>query len=302
MEPRKRYKTVIVITGGTATGKTAAAIRLAQKLGTRIISADSRQCFKELSIGVARPSEEELQQVQHYFIASHSIRDEVNAALFEELALEWVDDLFRESDRVVMVGGTGLYINAFCEGLDAIPPVDPQIRQQLTGQYGAGGLAWLQGQVKKEDPDYYAVGETLNPRRLLRALEVKLSSGQSILSFQSREKKQRPFNIIKVGLDLPRETLNHNIHQRVDRMMDMGLLEEVRALEPYKALNALRTVGYTELFDHLQGKCSLEEAVAAIKTNTRHYAKRQLTWFRKDPSIQWIHPEDLEGLEKITQS
>ncbi len=201
-----------------------------------------------------------------------------------------------------MVGGTGLYINAFCEGLDAIPSVDPLIRQQVQQQYEQEGITWLQEQVKEQDPDFFTVGEILNPQRLMRALEVKLSTGHSILSFRKREKKQRPFQVVKIGLNPSKKLLHEHIHQRVDRMMASGLLEEVKRLEPFKNLNALRTVGYSELFDHLQGKLSLDEAVDAIKINTRHYAKRQLTWFRKDPSIQWIEPGDWEALEKIAQA
>jgi tRNA dimethylallyltransferase len=281
-------------------GKTAAAIRLAKHLDTKIISADSRQCFKELNIGAATPSGEELLSVQHYFINSHSITEEVNAALFEQLALQWTENIFRDRDTVVMVGGPGLYIKAFCEGLDDMPPVDAGIRQQVQDRYEQEGLAWLQEQVQKNDPGYYSAGEILNPQRLMRALEVKLSTGNSILSFRSRQKKQRSFDIRKVGLHMPKEQLYQSINQRVHRMMEQGLLAEVEKLLPFKDLNALQTVGYSELFNYLEGKNSLEEAVELIQKNTRHYAKRQMTWFRKDPSIEWLDAgEYWPGLEKL---
>jgi tRNA dimethylallyltransferase len=282
--------------GPTAVGKTAAAIQVAQQYQTKIISADSRQCFTELKIGVARPSPEELSSIHHYFIASHSIQQEVNAAIFEELALQWTREIFQEqtgmaaagSPTAVMVGGTGLYIRAFAEGLDDIPSVDPQIRGQIQQRYEEHGLAWLQEEVRRRDAAFYGQGEILNPSRLLRALEVVLGTGQSILSFRTREPKPRPFRIRKIGLQLPKEELHRRIHERVDRMMDEGLVEEVKGLLPYRENPALRTVGYSEIFEYLDGRISLSEAVSNIKTNTRQYAKRQMTWFKKDPGIQWV--------------
>jgi tRNA dimethylallyltransferase len=290
-------------------GKTAAAIRLAALLQTKIISADSRQCYRELNIGVAKPSAAELSAIHHYFIDSHSIREEVNAAIFEQLALQWTADIFRDARQTpagepssefptaVMVGGTGLYIKAFTDGLDDIPPVDPALRQRLRQQYQQDGIAWLQQEVRQLDPVFFTEGEQLNPHRLLRALEVRLSTGRSILSFRNRTPQQRPFHIRRIGLQLPKEELHRRIHDRVDTMMQQGLLEEVKGLLPWRTHKALQTVGYKELFDYLDGACSLDEAVANIATNTRHYAKRQLTWFRKDPSIEWIDPqESLTGL------
>jgi tRNA dimethylallyltransferase len=282
--------TVIVIVGPTAVGKTAAAIRLARHLGTRIISADSRQCYKELDIGVAKPTPEELGLVPHYFVNSHSITEEVNAATFEELALQWTAQIFRESPYAVMVGGTGLYIRAFAEGLDTIPPVDQQIRNHVRQQYEEQGLRWLQEEVRKYDPDFYSRGEILNPQRLMRALEVRMSSGQSILSFRTREPRQRPFGIRTFGLQLPREELHRRIDQRVDAMIRAGLTDEVQRLLAYRSHNALQTVGYRELFEWMDGKVSLDTAIAAIKTNTRKYAKRQLTWFHRDLSVRWTDP------------
>ena len=277
--------------GPTAVGKTAAAVRLAQQLKTKIISADSRQCYRELNIGVAKPSPEELSAVPHYFIDSHSIQDEVNAAVYEKLALKWAEDIFRESQKVVMVGGTGLYIKAFTEGLDDIPPVDESIRLRLQQQYETQGITWLQDEIKKYDPDYYAKGEPLNPQRLMRALEVRLSTGQSILSFRNRQPRTRPFRVHTIGIELPKEELHQRIHQRVDRMMADGLLEEAKSLLPYRSHNALQTVGYRELFDYFDGKYPLDTAIDQIKTNTRHYAKRQLTWFRRDRSTVWMAPD-----------
>jgi len=282
--------TVIIIVGPTAVGKTAAAVRLARQLRTKIISADSRQCYRELNIGVAKPSPAELEAVHHYFINSHSIEAEVNAAAFEELALGWTEDIFRSSPVAVMVGGTGLYIRAFTDGLDTIPPVDQAIRSQIRHEYEEHGLGWLQEEIKRYDPAFYASGELQNPQRVMRALEVRMSTGQSILSFRTREPRRRPFDIKTIGLQVPKEELHRRIHERVDAMMAAGLLEEARGLLPYRHHNALQTVGYKELFDHFDGKYTLAEAVAAIKTNTRQYAKRQLTWFRRDLSVRWADP------------
>lgn len=281
-------KTCIVIAGPTASGKTAVAIDIARHFKTAIISADSRQCFREMNTGVAKPSPAELQQVHHYFINSHSIHDEVNAAVFEQYALHAANEVFQQHDHVVLAGGTGLYIRAFCEGLDDMPPVSPGIRQQIIEQYEQQGLAWLQQQVQQQDPLYYATGEMQNPQRLIRALEVLQATGRSIRSYQQGKKTTRDFRIIKLGLDLPKPELHDRINARVDAMIEQGLVQEVRELSPYRHLNALQTVGYSEIFDYLDGQCSLDEAIDRIKTNTRQYAKRQLTWFKKDPDIKWV--------------
>lgn len=289
-------KTVIIIGGPTASGKTALAIRLAQYFNTDIISADSRQCYREMTIGVAKPSEEELQLVKHYFINSHSIHETVTAATFEQYALAASSEIFLNKDIAIMVGGTGLYIKAFCEGLDDIPSIDPAIRQQINADYAQHGLAWLQQQVAERDPVYYSNGEILNPQRLIRALEVKLHTGRSIREFQQQRTITRDFNIIKLALELPKEILHQRIDTRVDQMMEEGLLSEVHSLYPYKDLNALRTVGYTELFDHIDGNISLVNAVEAIKSNTRYYAKRQITWFKKDKGFHWFSPDGEEAI------
>lgn len=282
--------TVIIIVGPTAVGKTSAAIRLARRLRTPIISADSRQCYRELDIGVAKPTPEELQLVPHYFINSHSITEEVTAATFEELALQWTSEIFRTSPVAVMVGGTGLYIRAFTDGLDSIPPVDQTIRSHIRLHYEEHGLAWLQDEVRKYDPAFYSSGEILNPQRLMRALEVRLATGQSILSFRTKQRRQRPFHILTIGLNVSREELNRRIDARVDAMIKAGLVAEAERLLPYRSHNALQTVGYKELFHYFDGKYALDEAAAAIKTNTRQYAKRQLTWFRRDLSVRWTDP------------
>ena len=293
-------KSCIVICGPTAVGKTSVAIRLALHLNTQIISADSRQCFRELSIGVAKPGYAELQSVHHYFINSHSINDEMNAGIFENYALRSVEEIFKEHNVAVMVGGTGLYIKAFCEGMDDIPEIDPATRKEITAGYISHGLTWLQQQLSIQDPGYFENAEQQNPQRLMRALEVKMSSGRSISSFQRLQKKQRDFDIIKIALELPRTVLYDNINRRVDEMLVQGLVEEVKGLLACKQLNALQTVGYKEIFDHLNGNISLERAVELIKQNSRHYAKRQLTWFKKDPDIKWFTPGvALEDIEKL---
>ncbi len=293
-------KKVIVIAGPTAVGKTSVAIQLAEHFKTTIISADSRQCFKELNIGVARPSEEELHTIKHHFIASHSIQEEITAFDFEKYALQKAEDLFKVHDVIVMVGGTGLYIKAFCEGLDSIPAVDPVIREHIIKEYEAKGIEWLQQQIQEKDADFFAVGEIQNPQRMMRALEVVESTGQSILSFRKGEKAERDFNIIKIGLELPKEELHRNIHSRVDAMMEAGQLNEVKQLIPYKSLNALQTVGYAELFEYLESKASLADAIERIKINTRQYAKRQMTWFKKDGAIKWFHPSQVKEMIELT--
>jgi tRNA dimethylallyltransferase len=284
-------KKVILITGPTASGKTAMAISVAQRFNTAIISADSRQCYREMNIGVARPSPEELAQVPHHFIGSHSIHDTVNAATFEQYALAAADKIFQQRDVVVMAGGTGLYIKAFCEGLDDMPAVDPEIRKSVVTSYEMYGMEWLKNEVATQDPLYYSGGEILNPRRLMRALEVKLSTGTSIKNLQKKTTKPRDFHVIKYGLDIARPQLHANINHRVDRMLREGLAAEVESLLPWRHLNALQTVGYTELFDYFDNKISLADAAERIRLHTRHYAKRQMTWFRKDPAITWIKEE-----------
>lgn len=294
-------KTVIIICGPTAVGKTSLAISIAKQFQTEIISADSRQCFKELKIGVARPSDEELKEVHHHFIASHPIAENINAAFFEKYALRKVNELFEKHDVVVMVGGTGLYIKAFCEGLDEIPAIDESIRQKIIENYEEHGISWLQEEIEKKDPEFYKVGEMQNPQRMMRALEVIESTGRSIFSFRSNKKVKRDFKIIKIGLELAKEELHANINSRVDKMINDGLVEEVRSLQSYRDVNALQTVGYSEIFEHLDGEISLEAAIEKIKRNTRQYAKRQLTWFKKDKEIWWINAKRKDEIIAMAQ-
>ena len=284
-------KTSIIIAGPTAVGKTPIALNLAKHFNTQIISADSRQCFKELSIAVAKPAPAELSEIHHHFINSHSIHEAISAADYEKYALTSAEKIFQQNDIAVMVGGTGLYIKAFCEGLDPIPAVDEKIRNEIITAYELYGLDWLQEQVKKNDPAYHASGEMQNPQRMMRALEVKLSTGNSITTFQSKQKINRDFNIIQIGLELPRDILYTQINNRVDEMMKIGLEEEASLLLPNRNLNALQTVGYRELFSYFDGEISLPKAIELIKQNTRHYAKRQMTWFKKDDSVEWIVPD-----------
>ncbi len=284
-------KTCIVIVGPTAVGKTSLAVQVAKLYNTKIISADSRQCFKELNIGVAKPSADELEEVEHYFINSHSIKEEMNTAVFEQYALGKADEIFKANDVALVVGGTGLYVKTFCQGIDEVPVIDERIRKKINDEYAWEGLDWLQKEVKKNDPLYFSQGEIKNPHRLLRALEVKLSTGKSIIEFQTQEKKHRNFNIIKIGLEIPKEQLHKNINSRVDAMMKAGLLNEVKKLVPHMKLKALQTVGYRELYGHIIGDLNIEDAVEAIKINTRQYAKRQMTWFKKDEEVIWCAPE-----------
>lgn len=272
------------------------AIKLAQHFNTNIISADSRQCYQELNIGVAKPSIEDLNTVEHFFINSHSIHQNVNAIVFEQYALETAKAIFREKDIAIMVGGTGLYIKAFCEGLDDMPTIPTELREKLNLQFQENGLAWLQQQIQEKDPTFWQIAEQQNPHRLLRALEMLELTGKSITSFRKQEKQQRDFNIIKIGLELPREILYQRINDRVDIMIKEGLVQEVNNLLPYQQLNALQTVGYKEIFEYLEQKCSLSFAVEELKKNTRHYAKRQMTWFKKDETIKWFSPQNFNEI------
>ena len=274
-------KTCIIISGATASGKTDHAIDLATKHQTQIISADSRQCYEELNIGVAKPSRQQLHSVHHYFIDSHSIHEEVNVKTFEQYALNAVKKIFEKNDVAIVAGGTGLYIKAFCEGLDDVPEVNEDIRQEIFTSYQLCGLKWLRHQLEKYDAEYVISGEMQNPQRMMRALEVKLSTGISILKFQTGKKIKRDFEIKNIYLNVPRNELYERINRRVDLMMNAGLLNEAKALYDYRNLNALQTVGYKELFDFMEGKTSLDKAIDEIKKNTRHYAKRQITWFKR---------------------
>lgn len=275
--------TALVIIGPTASGKTFLSLQLARQFNTSIISADSRQCYRELNIGVAKPTTDELSAFKHYFINTHSIFDKVDAAVFERESLVATKEIFQQSDILILSGGTGLYVKTFCQGIDAIPSVDTSVREQVRNWWEEGGINLIREKLAIADPAFLSrTYEPDNPVRLMRALEVRLSSGHSILEFQSAGVKKRDFRIRKIRIDWPRELLYQRIDHRVDLMLEAGLLQEAQQLYPYRHLPALQTVGYQELFAFMDGAMTLEEAIAKIKQHTRNYAKRQMTWFRKE--------------------
>ncbi len=289
-----KNKTLIVIAGPTASGKTALAIKVAKALNTVILSADSRQFYKEMSIGTAAPTEEELSQAKHYFVHHISIEDKYDVADYEHDVLQLLDELFKTHDAVVMTGGSGLFIDAVCNGIDAMPDVEPEIREKVQKLFDENGLKALQDEVLRLDPEYYATVDQQNPRRLQRALEVCYQTGKPFSSFRSGNAVKRDFDIKKYALLWNRQQLIERIDKRVDMMMKQGLLDEAKALYPKRNLNALNTVGYKELFAYFDGQCTLAEAVQQIKIHTRQYAKRQMTWLRKDNSYQWITTEEID--------
>ncbi|PWS31468.1 tRNA (adenosine(37)-N6)-dimethylallyltransferase MiaA [Pedobacter paludis] len=298
---QKKAKTLISVVGPTAIGKTALAIELAQHFKTEIISADSRQFFKEMEIGTAKPDKEELANAKHHFINSHSIEKLFSTGDFELEALKSLELIFENHDVAIMVGGSGLYINAVINGLDEMPEIDLSIRDQLNKQFEVEGIDVIKKQLAELDPEYFEKVDQNNPQRMIRGLEVFLSTGQKLSSMLSATKKERPFNIIKIGLNIDRAKLYAQINLRVDKMMEKGLLEEVKSLLPYRKYNALNTVGYSELFDYLDEKISLEDAVSSIKQNTRRFAKRQLTWFRKDQEVNWFEPTKKDEIIKLIE-
>ena len=289
-------KTLIVLTGPTAVGKTAVSLGIAKHFGIPVINADSRQIFKELRIGTARPTETEMQEVKHYFVGTLGIEDYYSASLYEQQVLELLDKEFQSHDYALLSGGSMMYIDAVCDGIDDIPTIDDQTRETMKRRLKEEGLEALVEELRRLDPDYYEIVDRQNPRRVVHALEICVMTGKTYTSFRKRSKKERPFRIIKIGLDRPREELYLRINARVDKMMSDGLLDEVKALYPKKELNALNTVGYKELFDYLDGRWPLEEAVERIKGNTRRYARKQLTWYKKDEHIRWFHPDDKQSL------
>ena len=286
-----KKNTLIVIAGPTASGKTAYSIKLAQSLNTVILSADSRQFYKEMSIGTAAPTEEELAQVKHYFVHHISIEDKYDVADYEMDALQLLEKLFQDHDTVIMTGGSGLFIDAVCNGIDEMPDIQPEIREKVQKLYDEGGLRALQDEAQHLDPEYFAIVDQQNPRRLQRALEICYQTGKTFTSFRQRKPAQRDFEIKKYALLWDRQELINRIDHRVDMMMEQGLLEEAKALYPKRHLNALNTMGYKELFSFFDGQCTLEEAIELIKIHTRQYAKRQMTWLRKDLGYQWITPD-----------
>ena len=292
-----RQKYLVVVVGPTAVGKTDLSVQLAKHYQTAIISADSRQFFREMTIGTAKPSEAEQQGVPHYFINSHSIAQTYNAGAYEQDVLLLLQKLFEEKDVVILTGGSGLYIRAVCEGMDEMPETDAALRESLTRLYEEQGLQPLLAKLEQLDPTYFAQVDKANPQRVIRAVEVTLSSGAPYSSFRKSEKQGRPFHLIKIGLNRDRDELYQRIDQRMDVMLQQGLLGEATQLYPYRAHNALQTVGYKELFDFIDGIYGWEEAVRLLKRNSRRYAKRQLTWFKKNPDeFAWFHPKQWEEL------
>lgn len=266
---------------------------LATHFGIPIINADSRQIYRELKIGTARPTEEQMQQIKHYFVGTLGLEDYYSASLFEQQVLELLSQLFQTHDYALMTGGSMMYIDAVCDGIDDIPTIDDETRTLMKRRLDEEGLERLCEELKKLDPEYYQMVDKQNPRRVVHALEICTMTGQTYTSFRRREKRERPFRIIKIGLNRPREELYARINQRVDEMMAGGLLEEVKTMYPKRSLNALNTVGYKELFDYIDGRWPLEEAVERIKGNTRRYARKQLTWYKKDDQIRWFHPDEI---------
>lgn len=288
----KKMKSLIVIVGPTGIGKTSTGIYLASKLNTEIISADSRQFYKELKIGTATPSKEELSAVKHHFIGNLSIHDYYNAGSFEIETIALLENLFKSKEQVIMLGGSGMYIDAVCRGIDDLPTIEPEIRLQLQDKYKKEGIESIRFLLKKLDPEYYAIVDLKNPKRILKGLEICLMTGKTYTSFRTSTKKKRSFNILKIGLNTNREDLYRIIEQRVDKMIEQGLVEEAKSLYKYKDLNSLNTVGYKELFPYFENEYDLNRAIELIKRNTRRYAKRQLSWFKRDESIMWFEKNE----------
>lgn len=289
-------KTLIVITGPTAVGKTRLCIDIAKHFGIPIINADSRQIYKELKIGTASPTEEEMRKVQHYFVGTLSLEDYYSASLYEQQVLTLLETLFKKQDYVLMSGGSMMYIDAVCNGIDDIPTIDDKTRQTMKRRLQKEGLESLCEELRRLDPEYYEIVDRQNPKRVVHALEICTMTGKTYTSFRKREKKSRPFRIIKIGLNRDRAELYDRINARVDEMMALGFLKEAEGLFPQRNLNALNTVGYKELFEYFEGRWSLEEAVERIKGNTRRYARKQLTWYKKDDQIRWFHPDQKEDI------
>lgn len=284
-------KTLIVITGPTAVGKTALTMEIARHYGIPVINADSRQIYRELKIGTASPTEEQLRRVKHYFVGTKSIDDYYNASMFEEEVMQLLDTLFATSDQQLMSGGSMMYIDAICNGIDDIPTVRDDIRIEMKRRYAEEGLEALCEDLKRLDPEHYAIVDRQNHRRVIHALEICYQTGKTYTSFRKQSKKRRPFRIVKIGLTREREELYQRINRRVDEMMENGLLDEAQSIYEKRDCNALNTVGYKELFDYMDGRWSLEEAVERIKGNTRRYARKQITWFKRDKEISWFHPD-----------
>jgi tRNA dimethylallyltransferase len=292
----KESKFLLTIAGPTAVGKTQVAIEIAQQFNTEIINADSRQIYREMKVGTAIPSFGQLDAVPHHFIGSRSIQEYYNASMFEQDAVALLARLFIQHDLVIMTGGSGMYMDAVCTGIDDFPTVNALIREKLRSDFQQKGMDWLRSRIKESDPDYYMQVDVNNPKRLLKALEIITMTGSPYSSFLTRKKKERAFSIIPVGLNVERNALYSKINHRVDSMIAEGLVSEGKALLPFRHFNALNTVGYKEIFDYLDGKTSLEEAIDLIKRHSRQYARRQITWFKKNSEIRWFTPEEVGGI------
>ena len=296
------HKTLIVLTGPTGIGKTTVGINIAKHFNTEIVSSDSRQIFMELTIGTAVPTESELSAVKHHFIHSHSITENYNASKYETEAINLLTNLFEQKNIIVLVGGSMLYIDAICNGIDIMPDVDSEIRESLKIRLKKEGLESLRLQLKKQDPEYYNIVDLKNPARIVHALEICLTTGKTYSSFRSNPKKERPFSIIKIGLNCDRKILHNRINNRVDLMIQEGLEIEAKTVYAQKHLNSLNTVGYRELFAHFDGEISRDKAIELIKRNTRRYARKQLTWFRKDEKMKWFEPDQSQEIIKYVTS
>ncbi len=291
-------KILVVIVGPTAVGKTSLSIKIAKKLNTEIISADSKQFFKEITIGTAKPSIEELNTIKHHLIDFLDLKENYNAGDFIKDSTIILKELFSKNKYVIMTGGSGLYINSLCNGLDDIPPIDPKIRQNLNNEFLKKGLSDLKKELKIRDPEYYNEVDKDNPRRIIRALEVCRTTNKPYSSYRNNKKKNNEYEIIKIGLNRDRKELYDKINLRVEQMIDLGLIEEAKKVYKYRNLNSLQTVGYKEIFEYLDKKITLEKAIELIKRNTRRYAKRQMTWFSKDEEIKWFHPNEIDKILK----
>lgn len=295
-------KTLIVIVGPTGSGKTDLSIRVAEHYACPIISTDSRQFYRGIPIGTAQPDKEQLERVEHHFIASHKLTDDFNCGAYEVAALKQLEELFYKHDTVVAVGGSGLYVKALCEGMDDLPEVEPALRQQLSDRLKREGLEALAEQLRELDPTFYEVVDRKNPARVLRALEVCIATGKPYSALRTGVKRERPFNIVKIGVTMERAVLYERIDRRVDIMVEAGLEQEARKVYPLRHLNSLQTVGYREMFDYFDGSISRDEAIELIKRNSRRYAKRQLTWFGRDGEIEWFLPSETEKIVEYIDS
>lgn len=296
-----RDKTLIVITGPTAVGKTAISLEIAKHFGIPVINADSRQIYRELKIGTARPTDAEMKEVRHYFVGTLGIADYYSASLYEQQVLALLDSLFQTHDYALLSGGSMMYIDAVCNGIDDIPTVRDDIREEMKRRYEEEGLEALCEDLRRLDPEHYAIVDRQNYRRVIHALEICYQTGRTYTSFRTQSKKERPFRIVKIGLNRDRNELYNRINARVDAMMEQGLLHEAESLYNQRQLNALNTVGYKEMFDYMDGRWSLDEAVERMKGNTRRYARKQLTWFKRDEEVRWFHPDQIDEILKYIE-